>query len=175
MREIEALHQMDQVIKDKSNGNWELHKIGAYFLEIMGYMVLVIAICVFFEKDNSAKAFVFSCIVSTNMGFELHMLPYSSIVVKEKPENQKITANIVDYLKYLPISSENIIKDRMKIGAKYVRNRAILAYAIFGAECVAYGRFCMMALIYVTFIVVLLLVNNFFKLAPWRKSWGIWF
>ena len=170
MREIEALHQMDQVIKDKSNGNWELRKIGAYFLEIMGYMVLVIAIGVFFEKDNSAnaKVIVYSCITLINMGLELHMLAYSNIVVKEKPENQKVTANIVDYLKYLPISSENIIKDRMKIGAKYVRNRAILAYAIFGAECVAYGRFCMMAFIYVTFIVVLMLVNIFFKLAPWR-------
>lgn len=168
MREIEALHQMDQVIKDKSNGNWELRKIGAYFLEIMGYMALVFAIGVFFEKDNSAKGIAFGCMVLINLGFELHMLAYSNIVVKEKPENQKITANIVDYLKYLPISSENIIKDRMKIGAKYVRNRAILAYAIFGAECVAYGRFCMMALIYVTFTVVLILVNNFFKLAPWR-------
>lgn len=170
MREIEALHQMDQVIKDKSNGMWRVNEIFAYFLEIMGYMVLVIAICVFFEKDNSAnaKVILYSCIALTNMGFELHMLAYSSIVVKEKPENQKITANIVDYLKYLPISSENIIKDRMKIGAKYVRNRAILAYAIFGAECVAYGRFCMMALIYVTFIVVLMLVNIYLKLAPWR-------
>jgi hypothetical protein len=56
----------------------------------------------------------------------------------------------------------------MKIGAKYVRNRAILAYAIFGAECVAYGRFCMMAFIYVIFMVVLLLVNIYLKLAPWR-------
>lgn len=168
MREIEALHQMDQVIKDKSNGNWELRKIGAYFLEIMGYMVLVIAIGVFFEKDNSAKGIAFGCMVLLNLGLELHMLAYSNIVVKEKPENQKITANIVDYLKYLPISSENIIKDRMKIGAKYVRNRAILAYTIFGAECVAYGRFCMMAFIYVIFMVVLMLVNNFFKLAPWR-------
>ena len=168
MREIEALHQMDQVINDKSNDNWELCKIGAYFLEIIGYMVLVFAIGVFFEKDNSAKWIVFGCMFLINLGFELHMFAYNNIVVKEKPENQMITANIVDYLKYLPISSENIIKDRMKIGAKYARNRAILAYAIFGAECVAYGRFCMMAFIYVIFMVVLMLVNIYFKLASWR-------
>lgn len=169
-KELEALQRFDQirVESEKANGNWELIKFGAYFCEFFAFLGAILVLMTLAEGGKLENVEVFTFGIFNGIGSLLHVMPELKVNLNGKRGNEKEEIDIYSYLRYMPISTKTIFRERNKQFFKLMRNRGIVIGVMLVVACFIKHAFLWEAGIKICLLWLLLCFFEWVNIVPWK-------